>query len=321
MRIKPPFSSRKSRNAVFAALSACLGGFFPHASQAVTIYTQDFETLNASSGNGTSLNSQGGFTANSTVGVANGGGVSYSGAGGVVVDGGNNAVRLSTPSGSTNLNYASVGFQPTSGQSLYFRFTFNYFNEVNDTNVDFFRLQFGNDASASTSNYLGVQLSGGTGAATQTQTGLGVRARTTSNDSGRIAPGTNPYLTVNSTVSPVNYLVTGSLNWNGTAFNQVTMWINPSTTSGAPTDAAQYFNSATASATGDALTSLSTIVFQSGAPVGNLDTGDVLNLDNIVLGTAWSDIASVPEPGSWGLVVLGLMIGAFILRRGPLLKS
>lgn len=268
--------------------------FLVPSAQASVIYSQNFESLNGST-SGTDLNGQGGFSANSTVDVIDAGGIGYSGSG-ISISGGNKSIKISAATANGgNPNYGSVGFTSTNGATLYFRFTFNYFNVANDGSNDFFRLQFANDSAAGSLNYLGVQLAGGINATTQTETGFGVRARTSTNDSGRVAPGANPYLSVNSSSSPTSYLVTGMLSWNATvsAYKEMTMWINPTTTQAAPTQVSEYFNTATASTTGNNLTALSSMVFQNGATNGNMDTGDILGMDNFLLGTTWSDVVGI----------------------------
>lgn len=298
-----------------AIAAMTIGLLAPLSASATMIYSQDFEGLNAAT-DGVALNGQGGFSADTTVKVYNNGGLTYNGAGGLTVPGGSKALQLNSASSASNSNSATVGFASTSGQTLYFSFTFSYFNLAADTSTDFFRLQFANSTSLTSTNYLGVQLSGGTGNNTQTQTGFGARARTDAGDSGRVAPATNQYIAVDNNTSPVVYLVAGQLTWNATkgGYDSITMWLNPTTTQAPPSAASEYFNTVTATTAGS-LSTLSTLVFQSGNTAGNLDAGDLLGLDNIRLANTWGEIAAVPEPSTVALVLLGLTVVLYGFRR------
>lgn len=298
------------------ALALALGASSLVSASAALVYSQDFESLSAS-GNGTSLDGQGGYSTNSTtsVRVYDGGGVTAAYTQGENIygyAGGNNAVKLTQPTGATNANAGWVSLAPQSGQDLYFSFTFNYVNanQGSDTGADFFRLQFSNNTSLSSLNYLGVQLQGGTGGGNNL---LATRARTDSNNPGIVTA------TAGTLISGTSYLVSGRLSWNGTAYNAITMWGNPLTTLTAPSQAGEYAFTQTSSATGNTLTSINSLVFQNGFTPDNLDNGDSMAIDNLRVGTAWQDVAptvqAVPEPGTVALLAAGAMVGLWSLRR------
>jgi len=107
-------------------------------------------------------------------------------------------------------------------------------------------------------------------------------------------------------VNGTTYYLVARVNWDGSAFTSANMWLNPSLSDDVDTP------------TGDASLTLATpfanpithIFFREAV----LDADDVLQADEIKIGTAWSDVLPVPEPSSMALLMLGVA-GILALRR------
>ncbi|MEC5387597.1 PEP-CTERM sorting domain-containing protein [Uliginosibacterium sp. H3] len=121
-------------------------------------------------------------------------------------------------------------------------------------------------------------------------------ARTTGSG-GAVAPDSN-------VVAGQTFLVVGKLSKvSSTNYNQFDLWFNPS---------AGDFSSPDASFSGNSgLSALSTLGLRS----VNLDSGDTVLIDNLRLGTAWSDVSPVPEPSSLALSALGMCVLMCYRRR------
>lgn len=99
------------------------------------------------------------------------------------------------------------------------------------------------------------------------------------------------------------YLVVARVNWSGTAYTTMNLWVNPAYNGGvAPTP----YASAT-SPVGTA-TSLTSMDFRSLTATGTM------SIDNFAIGTTWADVVVVPEPATWALLAFSLT-SVMILRR------
>jgi hypothetical protein len=122
-------------------------------------------------------------------------------------------------------------------------------------------------------------------------------ARTTG-AAGSFAPDSN-------VVAGQTFLIVGKLSKTGSSstYNQFDLWFNPTGSDFASPDATFSGNSG--------LTSLSMLGLRS----ANLDSGDTVLIDNLRLGTAWSDVSAVPEPSSVALSALGMVVLMSYRRR------
>ena len=275
-----------------AALSSAAMLTLGSAANAALVYSQDFETLSLGD-----LNGQAGWTADATVDVGSGGFGFTSGS--LSIAGGSQSLLLDQPTSGSNGNTASVGIGSQSGQDLFLSFTWNKTSSNPDTSNDFFRLQLTNSGTpTNTNDYVGIQLSSDT---------LGARARLGGTDSAYQGAGS-------ALTSTETYFVAARAIWNGTSYNSIQVWINPLTTLAAPSVASEYLHTATASIA-SGITSVSSLAFLSGATGGNLDSGDVIRIDNLRVGTAFSDVSLVPEPSSFAAIAGLGMLGFALLRR------
>ena len=102
-------------------------------------------------------------------------------------------------------------------------------------------------------------------------------------------------------VNDTTYLLVCRMNWDGVgAFTSANLWLNPD--SSADTDKP----TGDASLSGFTSLPITHLFFREAV----LDANDILRADEINIGTAWTDVVPVPEPGSTVLLVLG---GAAVL--------
>lgn len=112
--------------------------------------------------------------------------------------------------------------------------------------------------------------------------------------SGQVAGG---LITADTT-----YQIVAKLTYDGTRFGFGEMWINPTN----PTETAADASLTLAAGTG--ATAINSVYFRQAA---NDNNGDAYRFDNLILGTAWSDV--IPEPSTFALAGLG--VAAFLVLR------
>lgn len=100
----------------------------------------------------------------------------------------------------------------------------------------------------------------------------------------------------------VLYHIVGRLTKSGGNYNKFEVWLDPILADLGTADAVFNGNSGISQIT------------QVGFRTVNLDSGDVVSLDNLRLSTTWNEALSVPEPASLALLGIGL-IGIGSLRR------
>lgn len=117
--------------------------------------------------------------------------------------------------------------------------------------------------------------------------------------------------TYGATVSPTTtYLVV--LKFSG-GYNQTDVYLNP-------TSNVEGAHTPTATRTGaSGMSSLTDLVFRTARHEDGLDW---YYIDNVTVGSSFSDVVPVPEPAALGLALTAaLAIGAFVLRRGRAVKA
>ncbi len=136
----------------------------------------------------------------------------------------------------------------------------------------------------------------------------------------QLAGGDGSNYVVDTTDNAVNFsnpvLVVGEIQINGNASDTFTVWINPSDLSDVAGSAAETL-SASVQDVRDAQPGSNTGLFAAVNEIGIRNTARVYTYDEIRIstgsGSALADVVPVPEPGSLGLVGLGLV--AVLSRR------
>ncbi|MDX6767581.1 MAG: PEP-CTERM sorting domain-containing protein [Candidatus Methylacidiphilales bacterium] len=266
--------------------------------QSAVIITSNFESPTfTGSGGGTALSGQGSWSSAGDWVVYNTSPLTYSN-GTVTNNGGSQNASLR---GWNPTAVANISFTSQTAQNLYFSYLFNYTNPNGDTD-DFMRFQFNNAAgNAGSSNYLAMQYSNNQ---------INARVRGASAPSA-VAAGS-------ALTSGQTYMVVGKLTWDGSAYNQIDLWVNPNVGT-EPTLSSQYLATATASGANTGLNNINAFTMFAGASSAQYDTqtppSDVVRFDNFTLGTTYADVVTViPEPSSYALVAGGL-ISLLALRR------
>jgi len=213
--------------------------------------------------------------------------LSYS-SGSVTNNGGSVAVLVSDVSDSNNLISRPI---PTQSSTVYFSFLLRA-NTGTLSSEDF--LQLGLSDVTTTEPKASVGIAGTTAGALPEQFYVRVPNGGTSAFSG-----TGTTVAENTT-----YMLVGKISKvaASSTFNQVDLFVNPSTTSEPGT--------ATATSTvaaGSGVGSVSNVILR----MARTDTGDQYLLDNLRFGTSYSDV--VPEPGTLG--VMAVAGAGWLLRR------
>jgi len=111
-------------------------------------------------------------------------------------------------------------------------------------------------------------------------------------------------------VADTTYYMVAQVNWDGLAFTSASMWLNPSSTDNVDTPLGDAFLDFA-----DFANPITHIFFREAV----LDPDDILQADNLILGTTWGDVVPlvpVPEPGTMALVMLGGAACLAFRRRG-----
>lgn len=207
--------------------------------------------------------------------------------------GGANALRITGNANTVAQRTLSSAF---SGDELFVSFLFQL-DAGTLTNNDFFGLWF--NANTNSRPNIGIKADEGTPNGTND---VFVR---TSGTGGSYAPGSNIGAT-----NDVTYQIVGRLSRSAAGnYSNFDLWLNPIFAD---------LGSPDASFAGNAGISTVTSV---GFRTANLDAGDVLLIDNLILATSWADVVAapneVPEPGSLALAGLALLgLGLARRRRG-----
>ena len=115
---------------------------------------------------------------------------------------------------------------------------------------------------------------------------------------GRLSGGSGPYVPnsdIGSTNGITHHIVALlSKDLSSTTFNRLNVWLNPVFSDLATPDlTTPIFDTG--------LTSFNKIGFRS----ANLDSGDVILIDNLRLSTTWNDVMNIPEPATLALLGIG----------------
>jgi hypothetical protein len=217
--------------------------------------------------------------------------------------GGGNGLQISVPSSSSSIMGARQFAAPITGQNVYVSFLWQYasgpgFGTVNPDNTTFALAL--SDTATDTSSVLNYGMRATQLAGVETTT-LMARQGTGTPVSGAaltLASGTvgNPSLT---------YQLVAEYVWDGAAYSSINAWFNPNSGTQTTPDVVSP---------GGTLTSLSYVYFREGAPAVNA----VFNADNLTIGSTWSDVVVVPEPGSMVLLALGATALIAFRRRGDI---
>jgi hypothetical protein len=95
--------------------------------------------------------------------------------------------------------------------------------------------------------------------------------------------------------SNTTYFLVARVNWDGSAFTSANLWLNPAA------DANVNIPGGHASLSGFSSGPITHLFFRHAL----LDLDDIVQADEIRIGTLWGDIVPVPEPGSMALLLLG----------------
>lgn len=288
MKTNPRFTVEKPQTPLLALVAMAVIGAFSSIQGSVLVST-DFDSGytvgNLDAQSPTNVGLTGNFTASSLATVVSATGtydLTYNVAGGGTISSGANVLKIaSQPSGAATTLFTRSFATAITGQNVYF----SYLLKNTDTNYND-NLDFGLTLTADGQNNrgLGVWAPNGGGGKAGYMFGWGTNVGSTA-----LPAGSN--------------LLVVELIWDGSKYATANFWLNPSTTSSDTPDATSNAGSAT---------SLSSINMWS----ANYTSG-AFAIDNITVGTQWSDVVAVPEPTTWVMMVsgLGMLVGCQRFRR------
>lgn len=198
-------------------------------------------------------------------------------------------------SGNSNAAAFATLAEAYSGTDVYITLTMTVSSSSVLSNNDFVSLWLDN---TSTGDHTTVPNFGIKADVLDAVTSSDVFARTTG-VSGAVASGSN--LVAGESFTVIVHLSKSSSS--GT-YDTIELWFNPTSDDTASTADVTYTGSS-------GLTSFSMIGIRS----ANLDSGDSVTISNVKVATTWAEVAAVPEPSQAAMLVAGLVMMGFMVRR------
>jgi hypothetical protein len=272
-------------------LIAVLGLLLPAALPAQLIYSTGFEASEGFSANAT-INGVGGFTGVANATTTTAAALGYS-SGNISLASGNFGLQLSNTVNTTAFSHT---FASQTG-TLFFSFLVQH--PVGKDDNDFLMFGFGNSTTSVLNQTLGSVLNG---AGSSYFKG---RVRASSAGGGT---ATNAGVLAAPIGSPA--LVVGKLSFNGTSYDRIDYWLNPSSSTEPSVDPAQ-----TTTYNGSVALNIPNIDrFFAFAGASN-ESDDTYYLDNLAIGTTYGSVVGIPEPSAIGLGALGMFALSAVRRR------
>jgi len=206
--------------------------------------------------------------------------LTFTPAGGAPIDGGTRALEVAvTATGQNQLCGARTLASPIA-ETFYVGYLVRYVGAGAWDSSDTFALHLGTNATSTTTLNFGPR-AGTAGGPFMIRFGTGVPVSGASTDG---------ILTSNTT-----YFLVARVNWDGSAFTSANLWLNPAANDDV------NIPSGHASLSGFSSGPITHLFFRHAL----LDLDDIVQADEIRIGTLWGDVVPVPEPGSMALLLLG----------------
>jgi hypothetical protein len=221
--------------------------------------------------------------------------LTYNVSGGGVISGGSHSVDISQTAGGVQDIFHRSLSSDVNSQSLFMRVVIRPETALNGNT--FFRFYVTPDVPLSS-------VIGGAGGAA-----FGLR------DAYSTSPGANAMMNNGTTTFSANTaadiltggaanLLVAEFNWNGSAYDSVSIWVNPTASdSESPL--------ATIAVTPFVPTSLSVM----GLGIGNFNDGQTIAIDSFAIGTTWNDMVAIPEPSAGYMLLAFLLCATVFLRK------